>query len=168
MAAKTAGTWMSTDKVGYGNFEVVGTTLLYPLGTRVKVKDVGSTAYGDAEMIYVEGCASVVRGDICTINDNYLIARLVGGATGACGLALGALVASNYGWLQILGRGVATSNTTIVDGTQAYACGTAGMLDDAVLAGDAIAGMIISSTTDTATCIVNMTINPFLSDMNAT
>jgi hypothetical protein len=88
--------------------------------------------------------------------------------TGAAALALGACVASNYGWFQILGRGVATSNTTIVDGTQAYICGTAGMIDDAVLAGDAIVGMIISSTTDTATCVVNMTTYPVVSDMNAT
>lgn len=166
MAAKVAGTWQSTYPIGYSIDSTVGTTKLHPLGTRVKAKDTGSTDYGDAEFIYLEGCASVVRGDICTINDNYLVARLVARAKGAVGVALGACVASNYGWFQILGRGVASSNTTIVDGTQAYACGTAAILDDDIVAGDLIVGMIISSTTDTATCVVNMTTYPHVGDFD--
>jgi hypothetical protein len=168
MAAKTAGTWKVTNRIGIEDLTYFGTTKLWPLGERVKAKDMGATDYGPGEFIYLEGCASIVRGDIVVFNDNYLCVRSVGGLTGAVAVALGACVASNYGWFQILGRGVATSNTTIVDGTQAYICGTAAMIDDAVLAGDAIVGMIISSTTDTATCIVNMTTYPVVADMNAT
>jgi hypothetical protein len=168
MAAKTAGSWAVTEPAGIEALTTFGTTQLHKLGRRCKAVDTGSTDYGPAEFIYLEGCASIVRGDVVVYNDNYLCVRSVGGLTGACAVALGACVASNYGWFQILGRGVATSNTTIVDGTQAYICGTAGMIDDAVLAGDAIVGMIISSTTDTATCVVNMTTYPVVADMNAT
>ncbi len=166
MAAKTAGTWKVYERIGVGDLTDFGTTLLYPLGTRVKAWDTGSTAYGYGEFIYLEGCASVVRGDLVTINDNWLVARSVARAKGAVAVALSACVASNYGWFQILGRGVATSNTTIVDGTQAYFCGTAGMLDDDAVAGDAVIGMIISSTTDTATCVVTMTTYPATADFD--
>lgn len=167
MAAKTAGTWQANDKIGINPTSTVGTTKLYPLGTRVKAKDMGSTEYGEGEFIYLEGCASTVRGSVVTINDNYLTVLVVADAHGAVGVALGACVASNYGWYQILGRGVATSETTIVDGTQAYIGGTAGHIDDAATAGDQIFGMIISSTTDTGTCVVNMTTYPCVAQTNA-
>lgn len=167
MAAKTAGTWASVEKLGYGRFDEFGTTLLYPLGTRVKVKDVGTTDYGYGELIYLQGIGSTVRGSVVTINDNWLTALVVADAKGGVGVALSACVASNYGWYQILGRGVATSETTIVDGTQAYVGATAGYIDDAATAGDQIIGMIISSTTDTSTCLVTMTTYPALAQMNA-
>jgi hypothetical protein len=40
------------------------------------------------------------------------------------------------------------------------------MIDDAPVAGDAISGMIISSTTDTGTCIVTMTTYPVMADFD--
>jgi hypothetical protein len=167
MAAKTAGTWAAVDTAGVGGFTDIDSTARFALGFRVKVKDTSATTdYGYGELIYLQGCASTTRGCLATINDNWLTALTVARATGAVGVALAATVASTYGWYQILGRGVATSNTTIVDGTQAYACGTAGMIDDAPVAGDAISGMIISSTTDTGTCIVTMTTYPVMADFD--
>ncbi len=166
MAAKVAGAWAVTEPAGIEALTTFGTTQLHKLGRRCKAVDTGSTDYGPAEFVYLEGCASIVRGDIVSFNDNYLCVRLVARAKGGIAVALGACVASNYGWFQILGRGVATSITTIVDGTQAYACGTAGMIDDDAVAGDAIIGMIISSTTDTATCVVNMTTYPSMADFD--
>lgn len=167
MAAKTAGTWVSVDRAGYGGFTDIDTTARFKLGDRCKVKDVGSTDYGYGELIYLEGVASTVRGSVVTVNDNWLTALVVADAHGAVGVALAATVASTYGWYQILGRGVATSETTIIDGTQAYVGATAGFIDDAATAGDQIIGMIISSTTDTATCLVTMTTYPSLAQTNA-
>lgn len=167
MAAKTAGTWAVTEPAGIEALTTIGTTQLHALGRRCKAVDTGSTQYGPAEFMYVEGCASVVRGDVLVVNDNYLCVRGIADSKGAVGLALGALVASNYGWIQILGRGVASSEATIVDGTQAYLSGTAGTIDDAATAGDQIIGMIISSTTDTATCVVNMTTYAVTAQTNA-
>jgi hypothetical protein len=121
MAAKTAGAWAVTEPAGIEALTTFGTTQLHPLGRRCKAVDTGSTQYGPAEFVYAEGCASTVRGSVVTINDNYLTALVVADAHGGVGVALAANVASNYGWYQILGRGVASSETTIVDGTQAYA-----------------------------------------------
>jgi hypothetical protein len=167
MAAKTAGTWAVTEPAGIEALTTFGTTQLHQLGRRVKAVDTGATAYGYAEFVYAEGCASTVRGSVVTINDNYLTALVVADAHGAVGVALGACVASNFGWYQVLGRGVASSEATIVDGTQAYVGATAGFIDDAATAGDQVIGMIISSTTDTATCVVNMTTYPVLAQTNA-
>ncbi len=168
MAAKTAGTWKSVGQLGVSSdFTVFGTTQLHPLGLRVRVKDVGSTDYGYGELIYLQGIGSTVRGSVVTINDNWLTALVVADAHGAVAVALGACVASNYGWYQTLGRGVASSEATIVDGTQAYVGATAGFIDDAATAGDQIIGMIISSTTDTATCLMTMTTYCSLAQTNA-
>lgn len=168
MAAKTAGTWRVLSPVGMSaDLTDFGTTLLFPLGTKVRAKDMGTTDYGFGEFMYLQGCASTVRGSVVTINDNWLTALVVADAKGGVGVALAANVASNYGWYQILGRGVATSETTIVDGTQAYVGATAGYIDDAATAGDQIIGMIISSTTDTGTCLMTMTTYPALAQTNA-
>jgi hypothetical protein len=163
MAVKTAGTWAVTEPAGIEPLTTFGTTQLHPLGKRCKAFDTGATAYGFGEFIYLEGCASTVRGSVVTINDNWLTALAVADAFGACAVALSINVASNYGWYQILGRGVASSATTIVDGAQAFSTAAGGVLDDGSggAAGDMIQGMIISSTTDTATCIVTMTTYPF-------
>lgn len=167
MAAKTAGTWVAVNKAGYGAFTDIDTVARFELGDRVQVKDTGSTAYGHGELIYLQGIGSTVRGSVVTINDNWLTALVVADAHGAVGVALAATVASTYGWYQIFGRGVASSETTIVDGTQAYVGATAGFIDDVATAGDQIIGMIISSTTDTATCLVTMTTYPSLAQTNA-
>lgn len=167
MAAKTAGTWAVTEPAGIPDLTVTGTTQLYPLGYKCKAKDVGSTEYGYGEFIYAQGIGSTVRGSVVTINDNWLTALVVADAHGAVGVALSANVANQFGWYQIFGRGVASAETTIVDGTQAYVGATAGFIDDAATAGDQIIGMIISSTTDTATALVTMTTYPSLAQTNA-
>jgi hypothetical protein len=168
MAAKTAGTWAAIDTAGIGGFTDIDSTKRFPLGFRVKVKDTSSTTdYGYGELIYLEGVASTVRGSVVTINDNWLTALVVADAHGAVGVALAATVASTHGWYQTLGRGVASAEATIVDGTQAYVGATAGFIDDAATAGDQIIGMIISSTTDTATALVTMTTYPSLAQTNA-
>lgn len=167
MAAKTPGSWKVIDTIGVEDLTTFGTTALWPLGKRVKAKDMGSTDYGFGEFIYAQGIGSTVAGSVVTINDNWLTALVVADAHGAVGLALSACVVSNFGWYQILGRGVASAEATIVDGTQAYVGATAGFIDDAATAGDQIIGMIISSTTDTATALVTMTTYPSLAQTNA-
>jgi hypothetical protein len=167
MAAKTAGQWAALDPVGIGDLTVTGTTQLHALGKRCKAQDMGSTEYGFGEFIYAQGCASTVRGSVVTINDNWLTALVVADAHGAVGVALAANVALQYGWYQVLGRGVVSAEATIIDGTQAYVGATAGFIDDAATAGDQIIGMIISSTTDTATALATMTTYPALAQTNA-
>lgn len=167
MAAKTAGTWVAVEPAGVGNFTDIDTTARFPLGFRVKVKDTGATDYGYGELIYLQGIGSTVRGSVVTINDNWLTALVVADAHGAVAWALAATVASTYGWYQTLGRGVVSAEATIVDGTQAYVGATAGFIDDAATAGDQIIGMLISSTTDTATALATATTYMSLAQTNA-
>jgi len=157
MAAKTAGTWVSIDatKVGINPDSTVGTTQLYPLGFKVKAKDVGSTAYGEGEFIYLEGVASTVRGSVVLITDDFATSLLAARDKGDVAVALGACVASNYGWYQIFGRGVAACDT-VADQAACYIDGTNGRIDDAAVLGDAVMGMRTSSTDDTNTCVVYM------------
>ena len=163
MAAKTAGTWGVTEPAGIEALTTFGTTKLHALGDKCKAIDTGTTQYGRGEFIYLEGCASTVRGSVVTFNDNYLTALVVADAIGAVAVALAANVASNYGWYQILGTGVAACDT-VADGANCYVDGTAGRIDDAVVAGDLVLGMVTSSADDTATCLVTMTTYPTITN----
>ena len=163
MAAKTAGTWVALDKAGFGAFTDVDTAARFPLGTRCKVKDVGSTAYGLGELIYLLGVASTARGSVVTITDDYGTALITARAKGGVAIALAATVASTYGWYQILGKGVAACDT-VADGAACYIDGTDGRIDDAAVAGDQIIGMQTSSTDDTNTCLVTMAVYPATAD----
>lgn len=168
MAAKVAGTWMALDRIGINPDSTVGTTQLYPLGTRVKARDVGSTAYGDGEFIYCLGVASTVRGSVVIITSTYATTLVVARSKGGVGVALGANVANNYGWYQILGTAVADSTASIsAAGVQVYAVNaTPGRIDEAAIAGDAIVGMTTASTDDTNTVLVTMPVYAAMADFD--
>ena len=88
MAAKTAGTWQVDQEMGVGDLSVVGTTKLHELGKRVRARDVGTTAYGWGDFIYLQGVVSTVRGSVVLIKDDYttsLIAARDAGAVGTGG-----------------------------------------------------------------------------------
>jgi hypothetical protein len=167
MAAKVAGTWQALGKVGINPDSTVGTTLLYPLGTRVKARDMGSTAYGDGEFVYCLGVASTIRGSVVIITSTYATTLVVARSKGFVGVALGANVASNYGWYQVSGVGVADSTASIsAAGVQLYSVNaTPGRVDEAAVAGDAIIGMTSASTDDTNTVLVNMS-HPAMADFD--
>lgn len=161
MAAKTAGTWASISRPGYGAFTDVDTTARFPLGTRVEVKDTGATAYpGDAELIYLPGCASTARGSVVTISGavgTYTSALIAARAIGDVAVALAAVTAAtSFGWYQTRGVGVALCDAGVADGAALYIDGTSGRCDDTAVAGDAIQGMRAASADDTNTCLVVM------------
>jgi hypothetical protein len=166
MAAKVAGTWQVLDVIGVGDLTAIGTTLLHPLGTRVKARDVGATDYGLAEFIYLAGVTSTVRGSCVTIAAGYGTALAVARAKGAVAVALAANVGSSYGWYQILGKGVVLADTAVTSGLQLYIDGTTGSVDDDAVAGDAIIGMVAASTVDTATIVFHMTTYPATADFD--
>jgi hypothetical protein len=166
MAAKTAGTWAVTSPVGFGQLDQVDTTARFPLGSRCKAKDVGSTAYGDGEFIYLSGVGSTVRGSVVLITDDYGTALIQARDKGGVGVALAVVDATTkYGWYQVLGKGVAACDT-VADGAPCYIDGTAGRIDDAAVAGDAVLGMRTSSADDTNTCLVTMASYPSVGDFD--
>jgi hypothetical protein len=62
---------------------------------------------------------------------------------------MSANVASRYGWYQISGRGVVKGLASLAADKLCYLTATAGSIDDAVVAGDAIHFMETTSALDT-------------------
>lgn len=163
MAAKTLGTWVATDLVG-ANLSSIDTTLAFPLGTRTKARDMGTTAYGEGEFVYLAGGTSVAARSVVTIAADLSTVLIAARAIGAVALSQGAVDATTkYGWFQVLGKGVAASDS-VSDAGPCYIDGTSGRIDDAAVAGDQIAGMRTASADDTNTCLVMMATYPSVGD----
>jgi hypothetical protein len=79
---------------------------------------------------------------------------------------MSANVASQYGWYQISGKGVAKVLTGFADNAACYLTSTAGSIDDTLVAGDYITGMRGASaigTPDTGLAEVELS-RPWVSD----
>jgi hypothetical protein len=154
MAAKTAGTWQCVSEIGIGDLTTVDTTAAHALGKRIRAKDMGSTQYGYGEFIYLSGVTSTARGSAVAISGTFSTTLLAARVTGNVGVALAAVDASTkFGWYQVAGKGVVLCDAGVVDAAALYIDGTAGRVDDTVVAGDAVQGMRASSTDDTNTCL---------------
>jgi len=126
-------------------------TANFPLGVTMQAKDCDySTDYGVGEFIYLKGVASTAVGSVVTFNrDDHSTALLAADAKGPVAVAMSANVANQYGWYQIRGKAVAKVLASFADGADVYATSTAGSVDDAVVAGDAIHFMETTSALDT-------------------
>ena len=90
--------------LGYQPIAGIDTVQNHPLGTRVQAKD---PTYGVGEFIYLAGVASTVTGSWVTFDqDGNTTALLAANAIGPVAVAMGANVASSYGWYQIYGKAV--------------------------------------------------------------
>lgn len=157
MAAKTAGDFQVLSPLGIGALTDVDTTARFTLGTKCMARDMGATAYGDGEFVYLSGVASTARGSVVTISGTNGTALIAARAVGRVALALGAVDATTkFGWYQISGKGVALCDATIAADAPLYIDGTSGRCDDTVVAGDCIMGMKAFSADDTNTLVVNM------------
>lgn len=167
MAAKTAGTWKVIGEIGVqSDLSQVDATAQYTLGKRVKAKDMGTTAYGFAEFIYLTGATSTVRGSVVLITDTFGTSLIAARAIGAVAVALAIVdTATKAGWYQVLGTGVAACDTVAAN-APCYIDGTSGRIDDAAVAGDAVQGMRTVSSDDTGTCVVNMAAHPVVGDFD--
>lgn len=117
----------------------ISTTQLLPLGTRVKAVDTASTAYGEAEFIYLKGVVSTVLASWVTYNqDDHSTDLLAANAIAPVAIAMAANVASSYGWYQIFGKAVGKALTSFADNGNVYATSTAGSVDDAIVSGDRV------------------------------
>lgn len=134
------------------------TTQMLPLGTQAEAYDL-TLGYG--EFIYLKGVASTAVGDVVTFNQTtYATTRSVAGARGSVAIAMSANVANQYGWYMIYGVASVKSGT-VVSGALVYVTATAGQIDDAVVAGDKIDGMILRSANSGGFATVGMQY-PFL------
>lgn len=104
-----------------GDTSVVDTTKMHPLGTIAR----GSAGQ---EYMYCEGVASCLAGSWVSIGAANALALLTTGAKGPVGVAMAALVASTYGWVQTYGYSTIalnSSNGTVTSGGgELSACST--------------------------------------------
>jgi hypothetical protein len=131
------------------------TTALYTLGSKVMDKS-------GNEYIYMLGVASTVAGDAVIYTGAYATARAVANLKGPLAIAMGACVASTYGWYQISGLATGISLTAVVTQTPLYLTATAGQLDDAVVATDLVYNAFaysVGGTNASFTCLID---HPFV------
>lgn len=123
-----------------GQITQIDTVATNALGT--KAFDSAGNGY-----IYLQGVASTVAKDVVTFDENFLTTRIAANAVGPVAVAMAAVVANQYGWYQIYGNGSVNSDTTAAD-KALYIDGITGRVDDAVVSGDLIVGMV-STAADT-------------------
>lgn len=147
--AISQGTWQPINEAGLNQaISETSTTKNYELLKRVRCRDVGSTAYGEAEFIYLKGLASTAVGDLTVYNGDGVTTRTVARVVGPAAVAMSACVASNFGWYQIQGLATIKAGTIAAD-KQLYLTATAGQVDDAVVAGDQVTGAKSVAADDT-------------------
>lgn len=130
----------------------ISTVQLMPLGSRCRAVDLASTAYGEAEFIYLKGVASTVLGSWVTYNqDDNSTTLLAANAIAPVAVAMSANVASSYGWYQIFGKAVGKALAAFADDGNVYATATAGSVDDAIVSGDRVKCAKGASALDTPT-----------------
>lgn len=106
--------------------------------------------YRTGEFIYLKGVASTVVGSWVTYNpDDWSTTLLVPDAVGPVAVAMSANVANQYGWYQIQGKAIGRAAAAFVDNADVYATATAGVVDDAVVAGDRVKNAKGASAVDT-------------------
>jgi hypothetical protein len=139
--ALTAGTWVSVEpRIGMQPIANAETTQYHALGTIVRCKDVGSTAYGEGEFIYVKGVSSGAAKAWAIYNaDDFTTTLAVADGIGPMGVMMSTLDASTkFGWLQISGKALGKCLTLFADNGIVYLTSTAGSIDDASVIGDVV------------------------------
>ncbi len=100
-----------------------------------------------AEWVYIQGVASTIAGDwlhfTITSTAGSTTTRAVANGKGPLGVAVGALINTKFGWVQVAGLNLvagAISGGDAAVGASVYLTGTAGLLDDAFVDGDMLFG----------------------------
>lgn len=165
--ALTAGTWRHVEGyIGAQPIAEVSTTQKHPLGQICQARDVGTTAYGQGEFIYVKGVTSGATGAWAVYNaDDGSTTLLVANALGPVGIMMSALdAATDFGWLQITGKAIGAVLTGFADNGKVYATATAGSVDDASVAGDRVHVAKGGSAIDTLQAEFEIS-RPFVNDL---
>ncbi len=143
----------------------VSTTANLPLGTIIRARH---EDYGAGEFIYLTGVVGTVAGSWVIYNSDAFTTTLIApNAIGPVAVAMGANVASSYGFYQIQGEALANASD-VADSGKVYIDTLAGRCDDALVAGDRVKGAKWTSVEDTAsnTRATVMLARPFVEDFN--
>lgn len=118
----------------------VDTEKRFPLGHSI---DLGKDAY-----VYVQGVTNGAANALVTFTAAGVTTLLAGNAIGMVGILKAALDStSKFGFVQVkaLGGDCSASSDTVAANTVPYIDGTAGRIDDAVVAGDKVYNMVITA-----------------------
>lgn len=128
-----------------------------PLGTKMKDAD-------GNEFIYLKGVASTAANSWVTFDEAHLTTLAVANGQGRVAIAMAATVADKYGWYQIYGSATGKVLASFADNGKAFLTSTAGSVDDADVAGDAIVGAVGRSAV--ASGVATFELNyPFVHDV---
>lgn len=147
----------------------VSSTKNHDLGTEVQAYD-ESGVQGMCTFVYCSGVANCIATDWVLIGEDFALARLTADQKGPVGVAMAALVASTYGWVQRVGKAIGGSGGAIVDGAPVYATGAGGVgtVDDAVVDGDMVHNAFARSTISGASITGQFQIErPYVDDIAA-
>lgn len=99
--------------------------------------------------VYIQGVASTVAGDwlqfTVTSTTASTTTRAIANGKGPLGVAMGALIGGDFGWVQVAGLNLAAgaiSGGDAAAGAVLYLTGTAGLLDDQFVDGDMVFGAL--------------------------
>jgi hypothetical protein len=108
----------------------------HPIGTIIQAFH---ATYGSGEFIYLKGVAACAVGSWVTYAlDDGQTALLAANAIDPVAVSMSACVLNNFGWFQISGKAVGLCLAGFVDNANVYATGTAGSVDDTIVAGDRV------------------------------
>lgn len=148
MAWKTA----SNPALGLANFNpvVVDTTAVTPVGTIACAYD---DVYGMGEFIYLPGVAATVSGDLVhydlspvgVVTTRAVSAAGVTNSGRPLAVALGAVLAGQFGWYQIAGVAIVNVAAGAVAGVAGLTGANAGSLTSTLSAGNQVLGARLSS-----------------------
>lgn len=134
-------TWnIKTPRIGAQPIADRSTTAKHQLGEIVQAEDIGSSAFGSGEFIYVKGVSSATKYEFAGINadDGTVTRAIANGIYPVVGTLQSTLTASYYGWAQITGKAIGKVLTGYLDNAKVYLTGTAGAVDDTSVAGDLV------------------------------
>jgi hypothetical protein len=110
--------WNATDIIGV-NITGIDTVPAFPLGTKVTARNTTNGYAG--EFVYMKGVASTATGLWALLNyDDGTTTLLADGQIGPAGVAMGATVASTYGWYQVRGKASAMLAAGVADNAGLY------------------------------------------------
>lgn len=142
----SSGWFFTDDWTGQQQITDTSTTQKHPIGTTAQANH---ATYGVATFIYLKGVASTAAYDVVVFDlKANTTTRAVAGSRGPAAVAMSANVASQYGWYMIEGSAIVTCGTAAAD-KPLYATATAGSVDDAVVSGDMILGMVSKTANGT-------------------
>jgi hypothetical protein len=116
------------------------------------------------EYVYLKGVTSTAANSVVTFDEAGVTTLIAANAIGPVAVAQAAVDATTkFGWYMVRGSCSVSCDAGIVDNSKVYIDGTSGRVDDTVVTGDQIVGMVFRST-DTANVATAQLYDPFASD----